>query len=397
MTVNSMSKSTNYNNSISKIQQQQKQSQISHQTVANLSDHKHFATIKDGNQLSKSISQTSVPSSMFNPVMKVKSPRKASIPTLFKPLCKSTSNTHVFNRNYDVSDEPHETFTPKLLVKSSSSSSILKTPSDNYYNTINNWTLNNAKNRNDNITSDSNVINNKRPNNGQMGNYMQTTVAQPIQNTNTHQNQQNQQHNRIIRNSEMMKVQNEKLFHDPILATIAMQSPSSNQPTNLDGLTIKQNLPQFCKPTMIYPTFKSKSSVQLPIHGNLSMTSSSGNSFVGASGVSGYRNTNNNRRYVVITFISVPLSLSRSVYVHLFSVNGNIHFIYARRANQSIKYCYSNRQTENYHNFVLTADLCIGKKSLYFFVLLLLLLLLRPIRFVSIFLSRLSLFLFQSQ
>lgn len=337
-TVNSIGQSTNYNNSISKIQQQQqhqKQSQKSHRTVANLSDHKHFATIKDGNQLSKSISQTSVPSSMFNPFMKVKSPRKASIPTLFKPLCKSTSNTHVFNRNYDVSDEPHETFTPKLLVKSSSSSSIFKTPSDNYYNTINNWTLNNAKNRNDNITSDSNVINNKRPNNGQMGNYMQTTVGQPIQNTNNHQHQQ---HNRIIKNSEMMKVQNKKLFHDPTSATMAMQSPSSNQPTNLDGLTIQQNLPnlqhlpQFCKPTMNYPTFKSKSSVQLPIHGNLSMTSSSGNSIVGASGVSGYRNTNNNRRYVVITYIC----LAHGFCMHFFCINENIHSVHAKRASQSI-------------------------------------------------------------
>lgn len=73
------------------------------------------------NALSKSISQTSMPS-VFSHYNKVRSPKKNTIPTILKPLCKSISNTHVFNRRCDGTQE---TFTPKCLSKSSSSSSIL--------------------------------------------------------------------------------------------------------------------------------------------------------------------------------------------------------------------------------------------------------------------------------
>lgn len=88
--------------------------------------------------LAKSFSHSQMPTSTAASVLsafaQLKAPRKASIPTLFKPLCKSTSSTHVFHTNFDV-DEPRETFTPKLLVKSSSSTTLGQNslPSSNYF------------------------------------------------------------------------------------------------------------------------------------------------------------------------------------------------------------------------------------------------------------------------
>lgn len=75
------------------------------------------------NPLEESISQTSVPSPYIQ-IMKMKTPRINNIPTLFKPLCKSTSNTHVFNQ---VQEGHQDKFVTKNLLKSSSSSSIFNT------------------------------------------------------------------------------------------------------------------------------------------------------------------------------------------------------------------------------------------------------------------------------
>lgn len=74
------------------------------------------------NPLAKSISQTIVPSPYVQ-IMKMKSPRINTIPTLFKPLCKSSSNTHVFGHQ--------DKFTPRNLMKSASSSSIFNTTPGN--------------------------------------------------------------------------------------------------------------------------------------------------------------------------------------------------------------------------------------------------------------------------
>lgn len=72
------------------------------------------------NTLAKSISQTSVPSP-YTQIMQMKSPRVNNIPTLSKPLCKSTSSTHVFSQSHEGHQDM---FNPKNLMKSSSSSSI---------------------------------------------------------------------------------------------------------------------------------------------------------------------------------------------------------------------------------------------------------------------------------
>lgn len=113
-----------------------------------------YDTQKNINSLLKSTSQTNMPT-VINQFANVKSPRKASIPTLFKPLCKSSSNTHVFNCNYNALAEPHETFTPKLLVKSSSSSSVFNTSPSNFFNTTNlkNNHLNNDNKNNQSTNS----------------------------------------------------------------------------------------------------------------------------------------------------------------------------------------------------------------------------------------------------
>lgn len=185
--------------------------------------------------LSKSVSQTSVPSASFTAPVKIS--RKPSIPTLFKPLCKSTSNTHVFNRNYDTSDEPRETFTPKLLVKSCSSSSVFgghapasHTPTSNCFHPM-----------------------------------------------------QNSTQSRILRNNELLKggatpaqPHQTKLFNGNVAiastttpAATKMTNESSTKQMAANDFFMKQNVPQPNKVIVNYPPFKSASSVQIPLHGNL--------------------------------------------------------------------------------------------------------------------------------
>lgn len=77
--------------------------------------------------LSKSVSQTSVPTT-YTLFTKMKSPRKNNIPTIFKPLCKSSSNTHVLNPTHE---SQKDSFISKNLMKSSSSSSIFNSSSKN--------------------------------------------------------------------------------------------------------------------------------------------------------------------------------------------------------------------------------------------------------------------------
>lgn len=185
--------------------------------------------------LSKSVSQTSVPSSSF--VAPVKQSRKPSIPTLFKPLCKSTSNTHVFNRNYDTSDEPRETFTPKLLVKSCSSSAVFgHVPPSSHTPTSHN--------------------------NHQNQNYFHPS--------------ENSTQSRILRNNELLKgvpaaaqPHQTKLFNENA-ASRQTTTIDSYQPTKqmlaANDFFVKQNVPQPNKVVVNYPPFKSASSAQIPLH-----------------------------------------------------------------------------------------------------------------------------------
>lgn len=191
----------------------------------------HITPTAHNTPISKSFSQNNMPS-FFSHFTKMKSPRKNSIPTLFKPLCKSSSNTHVFNRTYDG---PQETFTPKFLVKSSSSSSIFNTPS--------------AHNLIHRTQPTGNTID-KIKNTNNYSSYVQSVTAPAYSNG----------QNKISKNNELLKTQNKALFHE---------TASSNK-QNADNFFIKQTIPPFSKATVNYT--KSKSSAHLPIYGNLPST-----------------------------------------------------------------------------------------------------------------------------
>lgn len=190
--------------------------------------------------LSKSVSQTSVPSSSF--AVPVKISRKPSIPTLFKPLCKSTSNTHVFNRNYDISDEPRETFTPKLLVKSCSSSSVFgHMPSSSQI-------PNNHNNNNYNHPIDNSIQSRILRNNESLKNAQAQAQTQP----------------------HHMKVLNENAIK--MVTSLANDSHQPMKQMAANEFFIKQNVPQPNKVIVNYPTYKSASSAQIPLHSNLPPT-----------------------------------------------------------------------------------------------------------------------------
>lgn len=206
------------------------------------------------NPLAKSFSQQSMPS-FFTHFTKMKSPKKNSIPTLFKPLCKSTSNTHVFNQTRDLAP-PQETFTPKFLMKSSSSSSIFNSPANGLLHKI--CPVNKI------ISS----FNNTKNFNNCSG-YVPTTSIAPINNFNNHHN------NKISKNNELLKTQNKNLLHEMTSSALASASgPSSALQSankqNTDNFFVKQNFPEFCKATVSYTS--TKSNVHMPIYGNLPST-----------------------------------------------------------------------------------------------------------------------------
>lgn len=205
------------------------------------------------NPLSKSFSQQSMPS-FFQHFTKMKSPKKNSIPTLFKPLCKSSSNTHVFNNQ--TRDAPQETFTPKFLMKSSSSSSIFNSNGLlQKYNPLNkfNSSFGNAKN----------------VNNGPSG-YVTSTSIAPVTFNNHHHHHHN---NKISKNNELLKTQNKNMLHEMAAKSGAMAtstptaSGSVANKQNSDNFYVKQNYPEFCKATVSYTS--TKSNVHMPTYGNL--------------------------------------------------------------------------------------------------------------------------------
>lgn len=173
-----------------------------------------------GNALAKSVSHSNVPSSgphsVFSAFAQLKAPRKASIPQLFKPLCKSTSSTHVFNTNFDK-EEPKETFTPKLLVKSSSSSSVPMSGekwSANYFRPI-------------------------------QSQQMEKPIAESAE---------------IARKAEPPKPRQSNFFQ---------AEPAKPQPQQFaEEFFVKQNVPPPNKVIVNYPPLKSSSSAHVPFHGS---------------------------------------------------------------------------------------------------------------------------------
>lgn len=215
------------------------------------------------NTLSKSFSQQSMPS-FFTHFTKMKSPKKNSIPTLFKPLCKSTSNTHVFN-NQATRDAPQETFTPKFLMKSSSSSSIFNSngllqkiyPLNKF-----NSSFNNAKN----------------VNNSSSGHVPPTSIAPATFNNHQHHHHHHHHNSKISKNNELLKTQNKNLLHEMTTAasktgTMSTPTPAATLPQsaankqNTDNFYVKQNFPEFCKATVSYTS--TKSNLHMPTYGNL--------------------------------------------------------------------------------------------------------------------------------
>lgn len=194
--------------------------------------------------LSKSISSSNVPN-MLNKSL-LKSPRKASIPTFFKPLCKSTSSTHVFNCNYDSSKESQETFTPKpLLMKSSSSSSVFGMGQPTAF------------------------VQQQRTFGGPGQPSIQPLLAS--QGSGLAQA-------KISRNNEILKAT------EPLIAKVSTLSEQKyptrplgysssvlvrNQPAGMDQFYVKQNIPPSNKVIVNYPPFKSASTIQVPLNGNL--------------------------------------------------------------------------------------------------------------------------------
>lgn len=186
--------------------------------------------------LTKSVSQISMPT-MFNNLTRKKSPKKTTIPTLFKPLYKSTSNTHVFTRNYDVSDEPAETFTPKNLTKSSSSSSIFTTPSATYFNTIR-------------------LANNEHKKTNQMPPELVAGSRMATSDNNNNNNIRN-------KNAELFQAPQKIDKHSGGHMTATTQYRPDANP-----FFVKQNVPQLNKATVNYAPLKSKSSMHIPFYGN---------------------------------------------------------------------------------------------------------------------------------
>lgn len=193
--------------------------------------------------LTKSVSQISMPT-MFNNLTRKKSPKKTTIPTLFKPLYKSTSNTHVFSRNYEVPDEPAETFTPKHLTKSSSSSSIFCTPSAMYFNTIR-------------------LANNEHKKLNQMAPAAAATGR--IEASDNNNNNNNATANSIRnKNAELFQAQRASGKHSGggHMTATPLYRPDANP------FFVKQNVPQLTKATVNYAPLKSKSSMHIPFYGN---------------------------------------------------------------------------------------------------------------------------------
>lgn len=216
------------------------------------------------NPLSKSFSQQSMPS-FFTHFTKMKSPKKNSIPTLFKPLCKSSSNTHVFNNQ--TRDAPPETFTPKFLMKSSSSSSIFNS--------------NGLLQKICPLNKISSSFGNAKNANNSLSGYVPPTSIAPVTFNNHHHH--NHHHNKISKNNELLKTQNKNLLHEMAAAaaktgttatsTSAASGCSASLPQstankqNSDSFYVKQNFPEFCKATVSYTS--TKSNVHAPAYGNV--------------------------------------------------------------------------------------------------------------------------------
>lgn len=184
--------------------------------------------------LSKSISQSSVQTVLSKPL--IKSSSKSNIPGFFRPLCKSSSNTHVFTQNQPLSTTPTETFVQKGLAKSSSSSCVL------------------GNNKPLPITQPFFLRKNESCSTLMSPNIWSSTS---ISTTNDMSSAQKQ----IYRNNELLK--NIQSSH----SNLSLNKPQT--PTRAENFFVTQVVPQPNKVVVNYPPFTKISTIQIPINGNL--------------------------------------------------------------------------------------------------------------------------------
>ncbi|KAJ6624118.1 hypothetical protein Bhyg_16688, partial [Pseudolycoriella hygida] len=184
--------------------------------------------------LSKSISQSSVQTVLTKPL--IKSSSKSNIPGFFRPLCKSTSNTHVFTQNPPQSSTPTETFVQKGLAKSSSSSCVL------------------GINKPEPITQPFFLRKNESC----------STLASPniwTSTSITKSNDMSSAQKQIYRNNELLK--NIQASH----SNLSLNKPHT--PTRAENFFVTQVVPQPNKVVVNYPPFTKISSIQIPINGSM--------------------------------------------------------------------------------------------------------------------------------
>lgn len=185
--------------------------------------------------LSKSISQTSVQTVLSKPL--IKSSSKSNIPGFFRPLCKSSSNTHVFTQNQPLSTTPTETFVQKGLAKSSSSSCVL------------------GINKPQPVTQPFFLRKNESCSTLTSPNIWSSTS---IAKTNDMSSAQKQ----IYRNNELLKN-----IQASSHSNLSLNKPQT--PTRAENFFVTQVVPQPNKVVVNYPPFTKISTIQIPLNGNL--------------------------------------------------------------------------------------------------------------------------------
>lgn len=209
-------------------------------SAANLSQQSRISSFLK--PLSKSISQSSVPCNVIVKPLH-KSSSKSNIPGFFRPLCKSTSNTHVFNQHIpSVNQAATETFIQKGLAKSSSSSSIPLAGNQPFFLR----------------KSDS------------------TTMVRPqlAQSNVWHSNSDaiSAAQRQISKNNDLLK-SNRPKPSQPSRIVGASKAPADTKPqqqaTMAENFFVKQSIQQPNKVVINYPPFTKISTIQIPINGHL--------------------------------------------------------------------------------------------------------------------------------
>lgn len=209
-------------------------------SAANLSQQSRISSFLK--PLSKSISQSSVPCNVIVKPLP-KSSSKSNIPGFFRPLCKSTSNTHVFNQHIPSANQAvTETFIQKGLAKSSSSSSIPLSGNQPFFLR----------------KSDSTII-------------MRPQLAQPnVWHSNSDAISAAQR--QISKNNDLLKSNRPKpsQLSRIVCAPNTQSDTKPQQPATMaDNFFVKQSIQQPNKVVINYPPFTKISTIQIPINGHL--------------------------------------------------------------------------------------------------------------------------------